>query len=302
MTSAIYDSTGISGGGLLPTPPVRYSITGGYGGFSWSQPTDGIKQQQPVIRLAPPPPPPPDESSDHILSKLRSSIVPGVCSINTCTIELPDRRVFIDEKIHIKNSIVSAEYKNSFIDFHECPDMDKGSKTRSVSCPPIACETINTDVLSNPWGGEFLIPTQLAHQHTGPITTYMIRNIPTRFTSITFVRLLEDYGFGKTFDFFYLPMDFRSGKNMGYAFINFKSPEIGEKFNRQFNGKRLPVSTSKKVVDISPSRRQGLMENVSLFRTSDLLNSVSLPHYKPLVAVDDGTLVPLSDINFVMPT
>jgi RNA recognition motif-containing protein len=132
------------------------------------------------------------------------------------------------------------------------------------------------------------------------VTTYMIRNIPTRFTSLSFVRLLEDFGFGGTFNFFYLPMDFRSGKNMGYAFINFLDPDVGLKFVERFHARRLPVTTSKKVMEISPSRRQGLLDNISLFRTSDLLNSVSLPHYKPLIATPDtgGVLVPLSEHNF----
>jgi RNA recognition motif-containing protein len=132
------------------------------------------------------------------------------------------------------------------------------------------------------------------------ITTYMIRNIPTRFTSITFVRLMEDYGFTNSFNFFYLPMDFRSGKNMGYAFINFVDSQLGLKFINRFNQRRLPVTTSKKVLEISPSRRQGLAENIALFRTSDLLNSVSLPHYKPLIATDQtsGSLVPLTETNF----
>jgi RNA recognition motif-containing protein len=131
----------------------------------------------------------------------------------------------------------------------------------------------------------------------------MIRNIPTRFTSITFVKLLEEYGFGQTFNFFYLPMDFRSGKNMGYAFINFVEPEIGRNFVSKFDQRRLPVTTSRKVLEISPSRRQGLAENIALFRTSDLLNAASLPHYKPLISTEKtcGSLVPLTETNFPPP-
>jgi hypothetical protein len=95
-------------------------------------------------------------------------------------------------------------------------------------------------------------------------------------------------------------MDFRSGKNMGYGFINFVDEGIGIRFIDTFHDKRLPVTTSKKVMEISPSRRQGLHENISLFRTSDLLNSASLPHYKPLIATAEtgGVLVPLTEHNF----
>ena len=95
-------------------------------------------------------------------------------------------------------------------------------------------------------------------------------------------------------------MDFRSGKNMGYGFINFQDPASGTQFVEKFNLKRLPVTTSKKVMEISPSRRQGFYENIALFRTSDLLNSASLPHYKPLIATTEtgGALVPLTEYNF----
>lgn len=86
---------------------------------------------------------------------------------------------------------------------------------------------------------------------------------------------------------------------MGYAFINFVSEEIGAKFVEKFNGRRLPVSTSKKVIEITPSRRQGYAENVALFRTSDLLTSAALSHYKPMIASNDGqTLVPLCESDF----
>jgi hypothetical protein len=128
-------------------------------------------------------------------------------------------------------------------------------------------------------------------------TTLMVRNIPTRFTSVSFLRILDECGFRNCFDFFYLPMDFRTGKNMGYAFLNFTSTTYASAFCSLFNGRRLRMTTSTKVIEISPSRRQGLVENVALFKASDLLGSLSLPHFKPLVMIG-GTLRPLSERVF----
>ena len=39
-----------------------------------------------------------------------------------------------------------------------------------------------------------------------PITTVMVRNIPTRYTSLGLIEVLKDHGFEKTFDFLYLPV------------------------------------------------------------------------------------------------
>ncbi len=131
-----------------------------------------------------------------------------------------------------------------------------------------------------------------------PMTsTVMVRNIPTRFTSLSFLRVLDESGFNGTFDFFYLPMDFRTGKNMGYCFINFVSAHFANMFANIFHGTRLGVTTSNKVLHVSSSKRQGLRENVVLFRGSDLLSSFSLPYFKPFVQIW-GELVPLCESVF----
>jgi len=130
-------------------------------------------------------------------------------------------------------------------------------------------------------------------------TTVMVRNIPTRFTSVSFLRVLDECGFRNAYSFFYLPMDFRTGKNMGYCFINFTHPSFTIMFASLFHGRRLRMTTSNKVIEVTPSKRQGLVENVALFRASDLLGSLSLPHFKPLVLVG-GALRPLSEKTFAM--
>jgi hypothetical protein len=72
---------------------------------------------------------------------------------------------------------------------------------------------------------------------------------------------------------------------MGYAFINFTHPYYTQMFAYMFHGTRIGHTTSAKVVDISASRRQGLIDNLDLFRGSDLLSSFSHPYFKPFVQV-----------------
>jgi hypothetical protein len=272
MTILIPESLGEKPG-LLPTPPVRYSI-----GMVWNN------SHQPNNK---PPVSVPRPVADPLESK-------GVVCVDRQVVERGEKVMMLPRKIVLPQEEVECKVKNSFVEFLSSPRSIKPQqqRTRCMSCP---------DDMS-----KFMLPSEEPNldevEPQAFITTYMIRNIPTRFTSITFVRLLEDYGFRSKFNFLYIPIDFRSGKNLGYAFINFYDPTDGIAFVEKFNSRRLPVSTSKKILEILPSRRQGFEENISLFRTSDLLSSVSLPHYKPLVATErtGGQLVPLSDITFAM--
>ena len=130
----------------------------------------------------------------------------------------------------------------------------------------------------------------------GPITTVMVRNIPTRYTSVGLIEVLKEHGFDKTFDFLYLPMDFRTRKNVGYAFLNFVHPDYVGKFVSQFQGLQLRANTSQKMLEIVPSRRQGFLENIGVFGASELLTTTNSqnPFFKPLVMIE-GELVPLTD-------
>ena len=127
------------------------------------------------------------------------------------------------------------------------------------------------------------------------ITTLMVRNIPTRFTSLTLADILKEYGFDKTFDFFYLPMDFKTKKNCGYAFINFVNRQNAIRFITTFQGMQLKASTSLKSLNIIPSKRQGFWDNISVFESSDLLSSTAhASFFKPLVSFQEN-LVPLTE-------
>lgn len=55
--------------------------------------------------------------------------------------------------------------------------------------------------------------------------------------------------FSATFDFFYLPIDFKNNCNLGYAFVNFKKAEDSLRFYRQYHMKKWIQFNSKKVTN-----------------------------------------------------
>lgn len=186
-------------------------------------------------------------------------------------------------RITVKHGFLSLEKEES----------KPPTKPRSSSCPPLSSsDCLRFCLFSRTVSSvstEADIPAFSPSSSPDPphaITTLMIRNIPTRFTSLSFLELMEISGYSETFDFFYLPMDFKTGKNMGYAFLNFIVPQFAQHFTNQFNNTRLAAFTSSvKILQISPSRRQGLVNNVELFRNSDLLSSDSFPMFKPFVQI-----------------
>ena len=128
------------------------------------------------------------------------------------------------------------------------------------------------------------------------LTTIMMRNIPTRTSSKTLLEVL-----GRTFnapleelvDFVYLPIDFKTNKNLGYSFMNFldsaKAAEFIAKLNKQ---KYVFCDTSEKQLDISYSNRQGYFKNLEVFTQTKMLDTWP-DVFRPLAKINNA-LTPIS--------
>jgi len=123
-------------------------------------------------------------------------------------------------------------------------------------------------------------------------TTVMLRNIPNKYTREMLIKQLS-IEFTGVFDFMYLPIDFKNKCNVGYGFINFRTPEVCAKFVSLFHNvdvrKCLPGLNSKKIVEVTPARVQGLIENVRRLRNSPVMNQLQdHPEWMPLLFNKDG--------------
>lgn len=86
-------------------------------------------------------------------------------------------------------------------------------------------------------------------------TTLMIKNIPNKYTQKMLLTTIDEK-FRGTYDFFYLPIDFKNKCNVGYAFINMVRPAYIIPLIQKFDRKKWEKFNSEKVCNISYARIQ----------------------------------------------
>lgn len=74
----------------------------------------------------------------------------------------------------------------------------------------------------------------------------MIKNIPNKYTQKMLLATIDEH-FRGTYDFFYLPIDFKNKCNVGYAFINLLQPQYVVPLVERFNNRKWDKFNSEKV-------------------------------------------------------
>jgi len=131
-------------------------------------------------------------------------------------------------------------------------------------------------------------------------TTVMLRNIPNRYTRDMLIDRLDE-GYRGQYDFVYLPIDFNSKCNVGYAFINFCAPVMAQRFMQEFHGVRakqcLPGFSSKKICEVSYATVQGREANMENFRDEKFIEKLKeRPEWHPLFFDNGGKEIPLTKV------
>ncbi|KAI9000302.1 RNA recognition motif 2-domain-containing protein [Gaertneriomyces semiglobifer] len=116
-------------------------------------------------------------------------------------------------------------------------------------------------------------------------TTFMIRNIPNKYTQRMLIEFLNRTHKGE-YDFLYLRMDFKNRCNVGYAFINFVSSAAVLSFAERVVGKKWSKFNSDKVCTLSYANLQGKEALVQKFRNSSVM--LEDPSYRPKVFFTTG--------------
>ncbi|GLU20811.1 hypothetical protein SLE2022_369930 [Rubroshorea leprosula] len=116
-------------------------------------------------------------------------------------------------------------------------------------------------------------------------TTLMIKNIPNKYTSKMLLAAIDEHCRG-TYDFIYLPIDFKNKCNVGYAFINMIDPQQIIPFHKAFNGKKWEKFNSEKVASLAYARIQGKTALIAHFQNSSLMNEDK--RCRPILFHTDG--------------
>lgn len=115
-------------------------------------------------------------------------------------------------------------------------------------------------------------------------TTVMMRNMPNNYTRDMLLRLMDLHGFAGAYDFVYLPVDFSTQSNLGYAFVNLTDATSARCFWQVFEGFSEWEIPSRKVCILTWSDPlQGLDANIERYRSSPVMCETVPDEFKPAV-------------------
>ncbi|KAK8792348.1 hypothetical protein WA588_004846 [Blastocystis sp. NMH] len=134
------------------------------------------------------------------------------------------------------------------------------------------------------------LPIDPSRIRNDPRTTLMIRNIPNSFTQDVVLRIVNGY-IRNRFDFFYLPIDFKTQCNLGYCYINVLDVDTVLDMYNNFHNKHWPNTVSNKTCQICYARIQGkkqMMKDCDDWAVMHLADEYRPLFYERVEQVVDG--------------
>jgi len=122
-----------------------------------------------------------------------------------------------------------------------------------------------------------------AESDKASITTLMIQNLPPKATRLDVQKELAACGFAHLYDFCHVPRSLRSGEGMGYAFVNFATPEAAAECTKLWQGsRRLGSAPPYKPLRVAAAAVQGFQANAAVAvskKAYRIRNAKFRPHF-----------------------
>jgi hypothetical protein len=132
------------------------------------------------------------------------------------------------------------------------------------------------------------------------MTTLCIRSIPNNYTTQMVLDMLNSNGLKSTYDFFYLPHDFKrlpKHANVGYFFVNFVSHDVAVQAWMKLEGFNTWPMSSKKILSVSwATNTQGLNACIERYHNSPVIHRNIPSECKPML-FRDGEAIALTPIG-----
>jgi len=129
------------------------------------------------------------------------------------------------------------------------------------------------------------------------VTTLAIRNVSARYTK---AMLMQEWPLDGTYDFLYLPFNFKQKRGAGLAFVNFTSHAAAVGFYSQWHRKHLREHGSARRLSIGVAEAQGLDNNLRHVASCNV-GRITNPKFLPSVfnGMDEVPFAGLLEQNMV---
>eukprot|EP00747_Dinoflagellata_sp_TGD_P147057 gnl/TRDRNA2_/TRDRNA2_176762_c0_seq6.p1 gnl/TRDRNA2_/TRDRNA2_176762_c0~~gnl/TRDRNA2_/TRDRNA2_176762_c0_seq6.p1 ORF type:complete len:376 (-),score=62.44 gnl/TRDRNA2_/TRDRNA2_176762_c0_seq6:145-1272(-) len=138
--------------------------------------------------------------------------------------------------------------------------MEKQLSMEDTKQQPSGLATLERDANSHEDAADFEVNPEHILAGLDARTTCMVRNIPSKYTERLLLKTFQQLGEGVKINFLYLPVNTPSGRNKGYCFVNFHTPNDVAMFYRAFHGSEWQKFNSEKICRVEYARIQGLSE------------------------------------------
>jgi hypothetical protein len=188
------------------------------------------------------------------VSTLRISMEnPAMHTMSTCSMSMPSASNMLPATIRSETREAGGH--------SVAPSLEGESAT--PFCPPAEEDTM--DML----------------EESTPKTTLMLCNLPSQYSRVMVMDLLESEGFAEHVKFIYVPTNLRQRSNFGYAFVNFDSVWITLQCRDKLQGFNRWSEPNEKEMVIEWSDSQSLEANIERYRNSPIMHESVPDELKP---------------------